>query len=122
MVKEFLDSMTQHIRIDEDCYGNVLIVLTEAVNNAIVHGNKSDESKTVHLECVLHDDRFEFTVHDQGQGFDPSTLPNPLAEENLLKEGGRGIYLMRTFARDIIFTQHADGLGIHFTMDIPASE
>jgi serine/threonine-protein kinase RsbW len=69
----------------------------ESVINAIWHGNKNDPSKHVWLRFEIYSDRLEIRIRDQGNGYDPGQLPDPLAEENLLNVSGRGIFLIRTF-------------------------
>jgi serine/threonine-protein kinase RsbW len=69
----------------------------ETLINAIWHGNKNDPSKSVWLRCEIFSDRLEIRVRDQGNGYDPGRVPDPLKDENLLNSSGRGIFLIRTF-------------------------
>ena len=117
LVKEFLAEVRRHVRIKEELYGNILIALTEAVNNGIIHGNMNDESKFVEVLCESYDDRIEFTVRDEGGGFNPESLPDPCAEENLLKEGGRGVHIIRSLMNNVTFSYNGHGMEIHFTAD-----
>jgi serine/threonine-protein kinase RsbW len=89
------------VGFDEDARFAVGMALREALNNAILHGNRRDESKQVSIVFVAHDDRLEVSVRDQGAGFDPRGLPDPLAEQNLLKPSGRGIFLMRSYMDEV---------------------
>ncbi|MGD0923408.1 MAG: ATP-binding protein [Terriglobia bacterium] len=82
---------------DEDDQHKIDMAVHESVINAIWHGNKNDPSKHVRLRFEIYSDRLEIHVRDQGNGYDPSRLPDPLAEENLLNVSGRGIFLIRTF-------------------------
>jgi serine/threonine-protein kinase RsbW len=70
------------------------------VINAIWHGNKNDPSKHIWLRFEIFSDRLEIRVRDQGNGYDPSNLPDPLSTDNLLNVSGRGIFLIRTFMDD----------------------
>lgn len=81
----------------------------EAVTNAVIHGNKEDEAKQVELvlNCLEH--RLEIEVKDQGAGFDPNSVPDPTAAENILKTSGRGIFLMRTFMDDVQWSPRMEG-------------
>ena len=92
-VSEFLG----RIGIDEGTAFGVDMAVREAVTNAVLHGNKLDEAKVVDLKLSNSPEAFEISVHDQGQGFDPSDIPDPTQEENLLKTSGRGIFFMRNF-------------------------
>ena len=84
--------------VEETHYGEILIAMTEAVNNAVVHGNKLDASKMVDIEVRTEGPILEFRVADQGPGFDFDPLPDPTAPENLEKPNGRGVFLMRQLA------------------------
>ena len=89
------------VGFDEDDRQKIELAVHEAMINAIWHGNKNDATKQVWLQFRIHKDRLEIQVRDQGFGFDLSQVPDPLADENLLKITGRGIFLMRSFMDDI---------------------
>ncbi len=99
-VEPFLTEIVRGRNMDETRYHNVVIALTEGVNNAIVHGNKRDEAKSVTITGEVigetPDEILIVTIEDSGGGFNPDTLPDPLAPENLLRDGGRGVFLMRS--------------------------
>lgn len=78
---------------DRDC---IAIALTEVVANAIFHGNKRDANKKVWVRIKITSESVKFTVRDQGTGFNPDSLANPLDPQNLLKDSGRGIFIIRT--------------------------
>lgn len=82
---------------DEEDRHKIDMAVHELVINAIWHGNKNDPSKHVWLRFEIYSDRLEIRIRDQGNGYDPSQLPDPLADENLLNVSGRGIFLVRTF-------------------------
>jgi serine/threonine-protein kinase RsbW len=82
---------------DEEDRHKIDMAVHESVINAIWHGNKNDPSKHVWLRFEIYSDRLEIRIRDQGNGYDPSQLPDPLADENLLNVSGRGIFLVRTF-------------------------
>ena len=82
----------------------VELALWEALNNAVIHGNRMDGHKLVHVRCRCDSERgISLVVKDQGQGFDPNTVSNPLSPENLSADHGRGIWLMRTAMDEILF-------------------
>lgn len=85
---------------DEDDQHKIDMAVHETLINAIWHGNKNDPSKHVWLRFEIFRDRLEIRVRDQGNGYDPGKLPDPLAEENILNVSGRGIFLIRTFMDD----------------------
>jgi serine/threonine-protein kinase RsbW len=82
---------------EEEDQHKIDMAVHESVINAIWHGNKNDPSKHVWLRFEIYSDRLEIRIRDQGNGYDPGQLPDPLAEENLLNVSGRGIFLIRTF-------------------------
>jgi serine/threonine-protein kinase RsbW len=100
--------------VSDDAYGNVLIAVTEAVNNAIEHGNK--RSRELVVSVLLGDNPHEFcyAVKDQGQGFDFANLPDPTAPENMLKENGRGVFLMQSLADEVVFEHGGSHVYIYF--------
>ena len=85
------------------------MALREAVTNAVVHGNKRDESKTVTIVFTSSPGALEIEVSDQGNGFDPGSIPDPTVGENVLKTSGRGIFFMRTFMDDVRWSRTAEG-------------
>ncbi len=89
-----------------DLESNLRLVLTEAIANAIVHGNKSDINKKVTINATINDKEFKTTVEDMGNGFDIKKIDNPLDEDNILKSSGRGIYLMKTIMDNVIFEKN----------------
>ena len=102
-VEVLIDNVCTKLHVNEDYYGNVLVAVTEAVNNAIVHGNKSDENKEVGIFLNQTDNNLTFTVKDEGDGFDYSSLPDPTAPENLEKPTGRGVFLMKNLSDLVVF-------------------
>ncbi len=95
IVESFIDNSRDEYNISDDLYGNILVAITEAVNNAIQHGNQSDKEKLVKLTCNSAPHEITFVIEDEGKGFDYNTLPDPTSGENILKPDGRGIFLMK---------------------------
>lgn len=116
IVEKFIDDLRTELNIGDDVYGNILISLTEAANNAIIHGNKSDESKFVTLEYSL-DERgknLTFIMKDEGPGFDYGHLPDPTNPENLEKTHGRGVFLMMQLADMVVFSDNGATIEMQF--------
>ena len=99
--EEAARSVAAKMGFDEEGEFHVEMAVHEAVINAIHHGNKEDPSKKVHIRFLVFEDRLEIHVRDEGQGFDPATLPDPLARENILSDSGRGIFLVRKFMDEL---------------------
>jgi serine/threonine-protein kinase RsbW len=113
-VETLVDKVCSDLGIQEDFYGNVLIAVTEAVNNGIQHGNSFDSSLLVSVGVGDKVDEFCFTVKDQGRGFDYANLPDPTAPENIEKENGRGIFLMQSLADEVVFEDNGRTVNIYF--------
>jgi len=114
-VEALIDSVCCRLLVNEDYYGNVLVAVTEAVNNAIEHGNKESNTLTVDLTVGDKDTDFCFRVVDSGDGFDYKNLPDPTAPENIELENGRGIFLMRSLAEAVDFEDGGRSVNIYFS-------
>ena len=106
-VENLINVIFEDYELSPDYYGNMLVALTEALNNAIVHGNKLDPGKTVELDFKHKGDEYCFTISDMGEGFDYNNIPDPTSPENIEKPDGRGIFLMKSLADRVEF--HNDG-------------
>jgi serine/threonine-protein kinase RsbW len=104
MVQVVLTHLSGIVGFGEDATHYMTVAVRESVVNAIKHGNRLDESKRVFLEFVIHPGALEVQVRDEGVGFDPDSVPSPLAEENLLKADGRGIFFMRSFMDEVSYS------------------
>ncbi len=105
VVESFIENIREKIKIQEAIYGNVLVSVTEAVNNAIVHGNKEDKNKKVRLGLKQNKKSVRFVVEDEGLGFDYNNLPDPTNPKNLEKIKGRGIFLIKSLSDKTTFKQ-----------------
>ncbi|HCR54833.1 MAG TPA: ATP-binding protein, partial [Cytophagales bacterium] len=106
MIESFIDNAKEKFHLNDDIYGNIMIAVTEAVNNAIKHGNKSLSNKNVTLGLSLEEGLIKFKVEDEGIGFDYHNLPDPTAPENIEKPGGRGIFLMKHLSDEVDFKEN----------------
>lgn len=114
-VENFIDSLSEKYSFSDEIYANVLTCLSEAVVNAIVHGNKENSDKKVYLNLeVVEDRRLIFTVSDEGDGFDFNNLPDPTAPENLENLTGRGVFIIKKLADQCIFNSRGNELELHF--------
>ena len=113
-IERLIDKVCTGVGVNEDAYGNVLIAVTEAVNNAIQHGNKENEALTINVSVSDNEKNVCFSIKDEGQGFDFDNLPDPTAPENILKENGRGIFLMRNLADKVEFTHEGTEVSLFF--------
>ncbi|MFC2086080.1 ATP-binding protein [Bacteroidota bacterium] len=102
---DFIEDFVNTHELNEDLLERMRLVGSEAVTNAIEHGNQLDESKMVTFSIRLVDSYVEMRVSDEGPGFVISEIPDPLASENLLAEGGRGVYFIFEFSDEVVFEQ-----------------
>ncbi|MEM9935448.1 MAG: ATP-binding protein [Bacteroidota bacterium] len=116
-VEALIESLKGDLSIKEDVYANIMVAVTEAVNNSIQHGNMEDTSKKVVVDLeVLNPYRMLVRIKDQGKGFDPDSLPDPTAPENIENIGGRGVFLMTHLSDSIEFQDN--GRQVEMTFNI----
>lgn len=108
-VDPFLKKVNRSIRFGETQFHNLIVATTEAVNNSIAHGNNKDSNKLVTITAKVYKSFIKIKVHDEGEGVKPEDIPNPLDNKNLLKENGRGIFLMTQFMDSVTFKCNATG-------------
>lgn len=113
-VEKIVEEIKTKYNVNEDAYGNMLVAVTEAVSNAIYHGNRLDPKKKIVLSYQHNDGNLSFTIVDQGPGFDYYNLPDPTAPENLEKECGRGIFLMKHLSDQVIFSENGRVVELFF--------
>ena len=100
-VEEFVNYFSKDLGLTNDQLSALLLAVTEATTNAMVHANKCDVSKIVSVDAHIDDSKLIVKVKDEGKGFDPSTIPDPTKPENLLKDSGRGVYLMKVYMDEV---------------------
>ncbi len=110
--EEMADRVAAQAGIDEDTRSGVSMAVREAMINAVLHGNAYDPAKRVNLTLEQNGKELIVTIIDEGHGFVPEEVPDPLAPENLLKESGRGIFLMRAFMDEVRFRKLNPGTEI----------
>lgn len=116
-VEQLINEVCSKYEVNEDYYGNILIALTEAVNNAIHHGNKSNPTKEVFVEFQADETVLSFIVEDEGPGFDFNNLPDPTDPQNIEKPHGRGVFLMRNLADEIEFSDDGSKVKMGFNLE-----
>ncbi|MBI3005095.1 MAG: ATP-binding protein [Ignavibacteriales bacterium] len=117
-VERFLQKMNESTKLDDGTFYRVLVASTEAVNNAILHGNKCNPEKKVIVICLVTQEAVKVQVRDEGGGFDARRLPDPLDEKNLLKEHGRGVFLMNSMTDRVRFRRLKKGMVVEMLIDL----
>jgi serine/threonine-protein kinase RsbW len=107
-VEDFFLHLNEEYHITEEKLHALLVAVTEAVNNGMIHGNKNDKTKHVTISCILDEKVLTVIIADEGRGFVPEELPNPLHDENLLRAGGRGVFLMKTLMETVSFNENGN--------------
>lgn len=105
-IPDFVTEIQKSSHIDDDITGTLMLLLSEAVTNAIVHGNKLNPAKTVDIEVRINQKQIISTIKDQGDGFEPEDTNDPLDEENLLKASGRGVFLMKQLSDHLEYDEN----------------
>ena len=116
IIESFIDNIKEKFSLDDDIYGNIMIAVTESVNNAIMHGNKNNRTKNVTLSLSLNDNTINFKIKDEGIGFDYQNLPDPTSPENIDKPSGRGIFLMKHLSDEVNFSNNGSLVELSFYM------
>lgn len=115
-VEKLVDELSTEYNINADIYGNILIAVLEAANNAILHGNKLDENKFVNILVIIDEKRLNIKIDDEGNGFDYKNVPDPTAPENIENVNGRGIFLMEKLSDKIEFSRNGATVELEFNI------
>ena len=122
MAQHLCGKLLEGREVSEETKHWILMALREGLANAIKHGNSQNLSKRVHVEMRVEDETLQIRIRDEGSGFDPEKVSDPLAPENRLKTSGRGIFYMKTFMDDVRFGRHeAGGMEIVLTKNLNAA-
>lgn len=117
IVEKKIDEITKESKVNEDLYGNLLIAVTEGVNNAIHHGNKSNPEKNVQIDIEINEEnQLVFSITDEGEGFNPNALPDPTDPANIEKPHGRGVFLMQQLSDEIEFEEEGRQVILKFAL------
>ncbi len=117
LVETFIEEVFEDLKIKDEFYGNILVAVTEAVTNAIIHGNKSNDSKMVIVSVdTPKKNSLVFTIEDEGFGFTPEDVPDPTSPENIEKPHGRGIFLMKHLSDNVRFNNNGSSVSVEFNI------
>ena len=120
LVEGVTQSIARAMGFEEDPIYWISMSVREGVINAMLHGNKMDAGKRVLVKFEMTPEGLAVSIHDQGSGFDPASVPNPLDPENLLKPCGRGLFCIRSFMDDVSFHRMAHGMEIRLLKRLAA--
>ena len=117
-VEEFVNFFAKDIGLKNDQIAALLLAVTEATTNAIIHANKCNVNKTVTVDVTVNSSTLIVKIIDEGAGFDPAKIPDPTHPENLLKDSGRGVYLMKIYMDDLKYNVTPTGTETILTLNI----
>jgi serine/threonine-protein kinase RsbW len=120
LVERMIEDVCDLFNINQDFYGNILVALTEAVNNAIYHGNQANENKNIDISFKTTPNFVSFIVKDEGPGFNYTNLPDPTNPENIANPNGRGVFLMRNLADNVSFEENGSKVILDFKINAEA--
>tara|TARA_Y100001934_G_scaffold94419_1_gene116525 strand:+ start:1114 stop:1521 length:408 start_codon:yes stop_codon:yes gene_type:complete len=117
LVETFIEEVFKDLKIKDEYYGNILVAVTEAVTNAIIHGNDSNNTKMVTINVdTPKENTLVFTIEDEGFGFNPEDVPDPTSPENIEKPHGRGIFLMKHLSDKVRFNKNGSSVSVEFNV------
>jgi serine/threonine-protein kinase RsbW len=116
IVEKLVNEISDFYTIGEEHYANILVALSEAVTNAIHHGNKLDSNKNVEINYQTVGNSLCFTVIDEGEGFDPTTLPDPTDPSRIEIPGGRGVYIMQRLSDKMEILDNGRRIDLYFNL------
>ncbi len=114
IVENAIDEVMTEIGITEEYYGKILVSTLEAVNNAIMHGNRYQKDKIVDVEISYKNERLKIKISDQGNGFVPEEVPDPTIPQNIESVNGRGIFLMSKLADKVKYSKRGNAVTMFF--------
>lgn len=114
--EDILNELQDKLGFDDEFYARLMLTVSEAITNAIVHGNKLDKTKKVKVDVKLDGKVLIFIITDEGEGFNPEKVKDPLLEENLLKTSGRGVFLMNEYADNVEYLDNGTTIMLYFNL------
>lgn len=115
-VENFIESFSAYFNLSPELFGKISLSVIEAVNNAILSGNKQDSDKRVELTAEKANDQLLVSVCDEGEGFDYTHIPDPTLPDNIEKDAGRGLFLMKTLSDDLVFENNGSKVTLVFNL------
>jgi len=121
-VEQLTEKIADYMKFPEDDKDSLAIAVTEIVGNAINHGNQKNKDKKVTVDFEYKNDTIAVTINDEGKGFDVNKIENPLEPENLLKESGRGIFIVRALMDEVEFIKTKNGSAVRLTKKLSSGD
>jgi serine/threonine-protein kinase RsbW len=114
IVENAIEEVVSEIGINQENYGKILVSTLEAVNNAIMHGNRYEKDKIVDVEISYRNEKLKIKIKDEGKGFIPEEVPDPTIPQNIESLNGRGVFLMSKLADQIKYSKRGNAVTMYF--------
>ncbi|MGE5430442.1 MAG: ATP-binding protein [Syntrophomonadaceae bacterium] len=116
LVEEFLEEIAAGANMDRTHLNNLLLAVNEAISNAMLHGNKASIDKKVSVKVEIEDTSLTVRIKDEGKGFNPDSVPDPTSPENIFRDSGRGLYIMKSCMDEVSYSFTPDGTELVLSM------
>jgi len=117
-IEEYIIDIASKENLDAELLNNLALSVSEAIANSIVHGNQSDPTKKVIIKILINEEFLKISFLDEGKGFDPDSIPDPTEPENIFKDHGRGLYIMRNFLTNLSYNFTESGTETVLTVQL----
>ncbi len=115
-LESFISKVTCNCSFTKSKYADILVSITEAVNNAIIHGNNKDKTKYVNILFKQSQSKLTFLVSDEGKGFDPQQVKDPTSPERIAECGGRGVFIMKQLCDKLLYHNNGSTVELQFNL------
>jgi serine/threonine-protein kinase RsbW len=116
LVEEFLEDISAGTNLGKARLNNLLLAVNEAISNAMIHGNKASTEKKVSLKVEIYEDALKVYIKDEGKGFNPEEVPDPTSPENIFRDSGRGLYIMKSCMDEVSYNFTPEGTELVLSM------
>lgn len=118
LVEEFLEEISAGAKIEKAQLNNLLLAVNEAISNAMIHGNKASLDKKVSVKVEIDESSLRVYIKDEGKGFNPEEIPDPTSPENIFRDSGRGLYIMKSCMDEVSYNFTAEGTELVLSMKL----
>lgn len=115
-IETYAVEIAQEVNLNEDKFNDLSLAVAEAASNGIKHGNKNDPNKKLYVNITVSESEFVVSIKDEGTGFKPEDVPDPTKPENILKDSGRGLHIMKSFSENVKFNFTDTGTEVILTI------
>jgi len=114
-LETFIQKILKQLKVDKDKRTGILLAVAEGSTNAMMHGNKWNKDKKIYVTVKIDSGKLIIKIKDEGTGFNPDAVPDPTSPENILKDSGRGLFIMRTYVDEVKYNFTPEGTELIIT-------